>query len=151
MARRNTNPNISAITVQAPHLGVEFAIDEQDQPLSKDMEAAKNSHREARMMAMARRSREFESMAERIAQDKLFYRNHVYQGAKNAFPFHLALQMVDKYFPYAEGGPLYIDEPGRTADLDFYKEKVAAMKTLGHRYVLIKPGMTEMDIMEELA
>jgi hypothetical protein len=93
---------------------------------------------------------EFRSLAEKIAQDRLFYRNYYYPGGRESFA-ETRGQTVDKYFPYAEGGPLFVDEVSRTEDEDLFKKKTETMKTLGHRYVAILPGMTEFDVVERLA
>ncbi len=93
---------------------------------------------------------EYKSLAERVAEDNLYYRNYYYPGGKQAFPFHQRLHMVDKYFPYAKGGPLFIDELTRVDDESIFKEKELTMKTLGHRYIAIKPGMTELEVIERL-
>lgn len=91
------------------------------------------------------------SMAEKIANDKLYYRNYYYPGGKTEFPEFPALQTVDKFFPYAEGGPLFVDEISRTTDQKLIEKKSELMKRLGHRYVAIVPGMSELDIRERLA
>lgn len=91
------------------------------------------------------------SMAEKIAKDKLYYRNYYYPGGKGAFPEFPVLQTVDKFFPYAEGGPLFVDEVSRTTDTKLIEKKTEVMRSLGHRYVAIMPGMSELDIRERLA
>lgn len=91
------------------------------------------------------------SLAEKIANDTLFYRNHYYPGGKESFANNKALQTVDKYFPYAEGGPLFVDELSRLDSVKNYEAKKEVMKKLGHRYVAITPGMDENDIREVLA
>jgi len=148
---KQRNPKVTQKVVHAPQLGVEFALDESPDAEEKKEESAKNSARGKRIKAAAERSREFRSLAEHLAQSKLYYVNHIWPGAKEAFPFHPDLRMVDRYFPYAEGGPLFIDEPQRSDNLEEYKPKVEAMKKLGHRYLLLKPGMTELEAVEALA
>lgn len=94
---------------------------------------------------------QFLSLAEKIANDQLYYRNYYYPGGRESFPEHKQLQCVDKYFPYAEGGPLFIDEVSRTDDVKMIEAKEKRMQTLGHRYVAILPGMTELDIRERIS
>jgi len=94
---------------------------------------------------------QFRSQAEKIAKDQLFYKNYYYPGGRQAFPDKPILQTVDKYFPYAEGGPLFIDEPLRTDDAKLFETKTEIMKKLGHRYVALTPGLSELDILERLA
>ena len=93
---------------------------------------------------------QWNSLAEKIAKDKLFYKNYYYAGGRQLFPNNPKLQTVDKYFPYAEGGPLFIDELSYLDNANEYAIKTKKMKELGHRYVAIEPKMNELDILERL-
>lgn len=144
------NAKIAQKVVNRPDvLGTEFSIDYEKE--EKQEKKERSSAQERKIQAIAKRSRELLTVAEKIAQDKLCQRNHIWPGAKQAFPFNNKMQTVDKYFPYAEGGPLFVDEPTRKDDLEMFKLKEEAMKELGHRYLLLKPGMTEVDALEALA
>jgi len=146
----NTNKRVAQKVINRPTvIGTEFSIeDEKDE--HKEEEKKKSKDHEAKLQALAKRSRSFNDLAEVLAQDKYFQRNHIW--SKTAFPFNEKMQYVDKFFPYAEGGPLFVDEPQRTVtDLSIYEAKAEAMKALGHRYICIKPGMTELDAREALA
>lgn len=91
------------------------------------------------------------SLSDTIAQDTLFYKNHYYPGGREVFADKKELQSVDKFYPYADGGPLFVDECSRDFELPIYLEKEKVMKKLGLRYLLIKPGMTELEAIEALA
>lgn len=91
------------------------------------------------------------SMVEDIAGDNLTYLNHYWPGCKEAFPSDQKLQTVHRYFPYAEGGPLYVDTPQQHEKLELYERKEKAMKERKLRYLLLKPDMTEMQAREALA
>lgn len=106
---------------------------------------------ETKLVSGRFREVQFMSLAEKIANDQLYYRNYYYPGGRESFPEQKALQYVDKFFPYAEGGPLFIDEVSRTDDMEKVTLKEQRMQTLGHRYVAILPGMTELDIRERIA
>lgn len=93
--------------------------------------------------------RHLRSLAERVAGDQLFYRNYYYPGSKQEFSQD-HMRTVDRYFPYAEGGPLYVDEPMMPHEEEDCEKKRAAMKRLGLRYLVIKRGMTEVDCAEAL-
>lgn len=93
---------------------------------------------------------QFKSRAERLAQDSLYYRNHYYAGGKQMFPDKPEMQTVDKYFPYAEGGPLFIDEMSLMDNPKNFEVKTQKMKELGHRYIAISPKMTDSEILERL-
>lgn len=91
------------------------------------------------------------SMIDNLAGDTFYHKNYYYPGGKAAFEMQPKMQIVDKYYPYAEGGPLFVDECTRKEDLKEYDQKVEIMAKLGHRYLLVKPGMSEMDLREAMA
>jgi hypothetical protein len=90
------------------------------------------------------------TLAETVANHFLFYRNHYWKGCKEAFPHIRNLHHVDKFFPLAEGGPLYIDEKSDKDQRDL-KAKEEVMKKLGHRYLIITPNMSLLEALEALA
>jgi hypothetical protein len=92
---------------------------------------------------------QFSSLAEKIAGDKLYYKNYYYPGGRESF-METRGQTVDKFFPYAEGGPLFVDEVSRLENPELFEKKTKMMEHLGHRYVAILPGMSELDIRERL-
>lgn len=147
---KSKNPQISQKVVQRPDvIGTEFSVDYEKE--EKKEKAEKSSAQERKIQAIAKKSRQLETVAEKIAEDKFCQRNHIWPGARQAFPFNSKMHYVDKFYPYAEGGPLFVDEPTRLSDLKQYELKAEAMKKLGHRYLVIKPGMTEIDAREVLA
>jgi len=147
---KSTN-KISQKVIQRPNVtGVEFTVEDPEKEQKKEA-AAESARASAKVKAIVKKARSFDGIAETIAQDKFFQRNHIWPGSKQAFPFQPKMQTVDKYFPYAEGGPLFIDEPTRKEDLKEFSPKIEAMKKLGHRYLLIKPGMNELEAREALA
>lgn len=147
---KTTNAKISQKIVQRPDVvGTEFSIDYEKEEKKEKQEKA--SVQERKIQAIAKKSRELLTVAEKIAQDKFCQRNHRWPGGQQAFPFNSKMHYVDKFYPYAEGGPLFVDEPTRKDDLEQFKLKEEAMKELGHRYLLLKPGMTEVDALEALA
>lgn len=93
---------------------------------------------------------EYSSLAEKIALDKLFYVRFYYPGGREQF-VEARGQTVDKFFPYADGGPLFVDEVNRLEDKKLFEKKTEVMKQLGHRYVAILPGMTELDVRERIS
>lgn len=115
-----------------------------------NQELAELQPKEKRVMAANFREVQYSSRAEKLAKDSLYYRNHYYAGGKQIFPDQPNLQTVDKYFPYAEGGPLFIDELSLMDDKKAFELKTAKMKELGHRYIAIDPKMTDQDILERL-
>lgn len=90
------------------------------------------------------------SLADQIAGHFFFHRGYYWPGCKQAFPNNLLMQHVDKFYPMAEGGPLFIDEV-EAADNRNFEVKKEVMKKLGHRYLVIKPNMTLLEAFEALA
>lgn len=144
------NPNIAARTVNRKDvIGAEFTVgDLEDKPAKKD---DADSPEERAKLAAARRSRDLNTVAEQVSGDKFCHINFMWPGCKNAFPFQPKLWNVDRYFPYAEGGPLFVDEPNRLADIESLKLKQEAMKKLGHRYLLCTEGLKFEEALEQLA
>lgn len=148
---KTKNPNIAQKVINRPNvLGAEFSV-EQFEKEEKDQEKAEASAKEKKIQSIANHSRKFQTIAEEIAQDKFQERNHRWPGAKEAFPFNKILWTVHKFFPYAQGGPLFVDEPTRKEKLDTYKIKQEAMKKLGHRYLILTEGMKYHEALEALA
>lgn len=91
------------------------------------------------------------TIAEKVAGDFLMHVNYMYQGAKEIYPEQPKMWTVDKYFPLASGGPLFVDEPMRASDLLLCEQKAKGMKELGYRYLILKKDMTELDALEQIA
>lgn len=94
---------------------------------------------------------DLKSISERIAGDSLFYKNYYYPGGREFFADDKGLLTVDRYFPYAEGGPLYVDQPMFEYQEQECARKAVAFKTLKLRYLIIKRGMNELDCIEAIA
>ena len=90
------------------------------------------------------------SLAERVAGDTYFHRNYYFEGSRDAFKEEPDLQTVDRFFPYADGGPLYVDEPMTEFDEDNCEIKKEYMRANKFRYLVIKRGMNELDCVEAL-
>ena len=92
----------------------------------------------------------FRSMSEELAQSDLFVGKWMFPEARTKFPDEPWMRYVDKYFPYAKGGPLLIDEPRYADDLKKCERKAPHLYALGFRYVVIKPQMTMHEAVMEL-
>ena len=90
------------------------------------------------------------SLAERIAFHRLYERNKHVGFLKEAHPTRPYLWTVDLYFPYAKGGPLWIDEPCLSPDVIDSEERKKVMEKMGLRFLIVKPKMTYEDCMTEL-
>lgn len=95
-------------------------------------------------------SQEIKPLAEQVAGHHFFQRNYYWPGGKQAFPGQFRLHHVDKFFPFAEGGPLYVDEK-HDKDARDLEAKKAFMKKLGNRYLILSQNTTLIEAMESLA
>lgn len=90
------------------------------------------------------------TIAENIAEHQFYHRNYYWPGCKQAFPHLTNLQHVDKFFPFAVGGPLFVDEV-KPADNRDFKQKKEVMSKLGHRYLVVTHDMKLIEAYEALA
>jgi hypothetical protein len=109
----------------------------------KDQDTAKHK-------ARLSRSKEWRSLAEELAKDKLYYKNHYYPGNKEFMRDHPRMRFVDRYFPYAKGGPLYVDEPMDKDEIALCEKKRDFMKEHKLRYVIIEPKAEFQSLFEQL-
>jgi hypothetical protein len=95
-------------------------------------------------------SAQWRSLAERVALHRLYERNKHLGPLKEAFPYKPHLWTSDFFFPYAKGGPLFIDQPILVQDVPDCELKKETMLNAGLRYLIIKPKMKYEDCMLEL-
>lgn len=82
----------------------------------------------------------FVTIADQIARETLFLRNYRWPGSTVRFPDDIDANMrfVTKYYPHAEGGPLFVDEPSTFREvIDSYK-KQKILKELGFRCIIVE-------------
>lgn len=108
-------------------------------------EAAKNAAVEVILARGANKS-----IAEQISGHHFYYKGYYWTGCKQAFENDLKHQHVDKFYPFAEGGPLFVDEVKANDNRDFEYKK-AVMKKLGHRYLVVTHGMSAIEAYEAMA
>lgn len=84
------------------------------------------------------------------ADDTLHYVDHYWPNALKLFPHDRGMNLCDKFYPNAVGGPLWIDEESNNESRDF-KHKKEVMKEQGLRYIVIMRGYRESDILELVA
>ncbi len=106
--------------------------------------------KEAKTKAYIERKSKALTLAERVSGSNFYYRNWYFPEGKQVFPQHDNLRCVEKYFPFAEGKPLLVDEPRFPYEVDRCEQKKKVLKELGYRYLVIKPTMTFDEAMREL-
>ncbi len=92
----------------------------------------------------------YASVAERVAESSIFYRNFKFPGGLTAFPTEPTMRTVDQYYPYAVGGELLVDSPTTKGDKENCVRKSVYLKKQGFRYLIIEPEMDEFEAMEQL-
>lgn len=90
------------------------------------------------------------TLADKIANDTFHYRNYMYDGGSSKFPNEKNMQYVDRFYPYASGGPLAIDEANPMDDVNTLMLKKTVLAESNIRYLCIAHGMTENEVMEQL-
>lgn len=108
------------------------------------------SHRRA--LAKFDSKKQFIYPLERITQGTVVIRQVKFPGADAAYPdvTHALYRFVSSYYPYAQGGPLYVDEPKNEKEVFRAYERQKVMKKLGLRHVIIDKDTTYEDLLEQL-
>ncbi len=105
----------------------------------------------AKATATVKRNTELQGLPELLAKDKNKKIKHEWPGARKAFPAQKKFWYVDLFFPYADGGPLFIDQIKTDAHKKELDSKLKTMKKLGHRYIQLTSGMDLTAAQEQLA
>lgn len=94
---------------------------------------------------------EYRSLAERLAQHRLYKRGVFMQVLQDKFPTEKHMWIVSRYFPYSVGGPLFIDEPRLECEIEASMRKKAVLEGLGYRCIVIGPKTTYQEAMEQMS
>lgn len=129
--KRNTDTNMVAASQLSPTS--HFQAEDHDEPTGKLFDRA-----------------EYLGLSAQVAQDTNCTRNTRLPNGSEYFPVHPAKRTIDKYFQFAKGGPLYIDEPITKGDEAVCLEKAVIMKKMGLRYCYIGSEMELGDVLAQL-
>src|SRR5512135_1405043 len=91
-----------------------------------------------------------EALVEHVTKSKQCVKNAKFPGCEKEFPTKPLMRTVDKFFPTAVCGPLYLDQPIFPDEEKDCEIKRVAMKKLGHLYVVIKKTTDMFDLMKQL-
>jgi len=91
------------------------------------------------------------TIAGKLAGGTLYCRNFKFRNAAKHFPIEPLMRKVDKFFQFAPGGALYVDEPKDKSEVEKCLRKVKVMRHEGLRYVYITKEMTLREAQEQLA
>lgn len=108
------------------------------------METEKDA-RELRMKKRLARDSQFTRPTDIIAQDFFCLRNQPIPKGKELFPAEWKMQFVDLFYPYAQGGPLYIDMPLTTHEVALCERKMVELRKREFRYTYIKNNENASD------
>ena len=91
---------------------------------------------------------QMESVHNQLAEDFQYFRNELVECLAEEFPYDRDLQYVDRYYPNAKGGPLYIDSPQTKYEEEACQKKAHSMLGAGLRYCFILPGEYLEDVLK---
>lgn len=83
----------------------------------------------------------FSKVTDEIAQSDHWMRNEPIPFGLELFKVEQNLwflRYADLCYPYAKGGPIYIDTPGNSTDVMFCERKLKAYRSKGVRYTYLK-------------
>lgn len=108
------------------------------------------SHRRA--LQKYETKQEFIYPLERITQSKLFIMKVKFPGSDEAYPLptQAMFRFVSKFYPYAAGGALYVDEPVNELEIHRAYERQKVMKRLHLRYLIVERDSTYDMLLEQL-
>lgn len=90
-------------------------------------------------------------LAARLAGDTIgAMRNFRIRDAEKHFPHQPMMRTVEKYYPYAKGGPLLVDEPNTEREVTACQEKAKILKSLGYRYLILQSDVDEFEARQML-
>ena len=98
----------------------------------------------------AQPSTKFTRLPQKLAHSHFYIRNYGVQALKEAFPASAAAGTVSAYFPFAEGGPLYVDEPRHPYNIEECRKKTVVMRKAGLKYVYLEKDDTLETALQKL-
>lgn len=105
---------------------------------------------ESEKQAFALRAKETKMSASKIADSTFCKINYYHPLLKKKFPGNSKMWTVDKYYPYAKCGPLFIDEPRLDYRVQESKNKLAEFEKAGIKYLILKNGVEPLNEVEGL-
>jgi hypothetical protein len=87
--------------------------------------------------------RMFTKVSDAIANSDVAIRNWKIPNSNELFPNEFRMQYTDLYYPYADGGPLFIDTPAMPHDIKRCERKLETLKKTKVRYTYVASGENE--------
>ena len=91
-------------------------------------------------------------LIEKITKNKIVFQNYKYPGADEAFKGMPSMMTCERFYPLAEGGPLFVDEPQFSSDWKDCEKKKEVMAKHGSRYLIMgrKPDGSFVDVIDAM-
>lgn len=83
-------------------------------------------------------SQQFKLVAEKIAKSTVHYKNWYCPELKNKWRSDDRMKRIDFYYPFAEKGPLLVDECGSEEEMEKLMTKRNELKKHGYRYIILE-------------
>lgn len=82
----------------------------------------------------------YPTLAEKVAKSTIYVKNWYMPEMRvdRAYRYDDRMKRIDKFFPYAQGGPLLVDEPSDVAEAEKCYAKAIKAKEWGYRYIVIE-------------
>jgi hypothetical protein len=101
------------------------------------------------------------TVLDEVAQSRWYYRGYCMPELKAALPREPKVWIVDRYYPIAKGGPLYVEEVAthkgeesryqtNQTDAADAERKQKILKGMGKRVLIVNPDMTKEEILSQL-
>lgn len=113
-------------------------------------ETAESLRKAQKAEEIHKRRHSYTALSDEIAQNLYYVRNWKWPKSDEVFPHHPDLRTVDKYYPYAKGGALLVDEPRDKHSIEWAYKKQKFLKSLGFRHIVIEENATLFEILEQL-
>ena len=89
-------------------------------------------------------------LLQEIVKYPMCIRNRSYPEAKETFPFQPELQTIDRFFPLAACGELYVDRAEDESDVKACEIKRKVMKKHKLRYLVIRTDMKTGEVLTDM-
>lgn len=108
------------------------------------------SRTEERLLLYYDRRHRFVATSDQIAESLHYQINWKWPESDKFFPNDPDMRLVDKYYPYAKGGPLLVDEPRGKEAVDKAYKKQKVLKAQGLRHLVIEEQAVFIDLLEQI-
>jgi hypothetical protein len=143
----------TVVSPQASSSKRKIVVGETPQPDADEMTPA-----HSRALERADQRKTLISLADQVAEDFMHERNFKYPESEILYPegFEAEYRFVTKFYPYAKGGPLMVDEPQSEHEINKVYAKMKRIQESGLlkrnklRYCVIEPDSRLDQVLEQM-